>query len=36
MLARHPEWRTLVELGGSPPGDIDTEEDYARLIRAET
>lgn len=34
VLAAHPEWRTLVEVGGSPPLDIDTEEDYAR-IRAE-
>jgi CTP:molybdopterin cytidylyltransferase MocA len=30
ILARHPEWLTLVEVGGRPPDDIDTEEDYAR------
>lgn len=30
-LARHPEWRTLVEVGGQPPEDIDTEEDYRRI-----
>jgi molybdenum cofactor cytidylyltransferase len=31
MLANHPEWRMLVEMGGSPPLDIDTEDDYARV-----
>jgi molybdenum cofactor cytidylyltransferase len=34
ILATHPEWRTLVEMGGSPPLDIDTEEDYARVRAA--
>jgi len=34
ILAAHPEWRTLVEIGGEPPRDIDTEDDYARA-RAE-
>jgi molybdenum cofactor cytidylyltransferase len=34
ILATHPEWLSLVEVGGSPPRDIDTEEDYKRL-RAE-
>jgi molybdenum cofactor cytidylyltransferase len=31
ILENHPEWRTLVEVGGSPPPDIDTEEDYERI-----
>jgi molybdenum cofactor cytidylyltransferase len=31
VLAAHPEWRSAVEVGGSPPEDIDTEEDYARV-----
>lgn len=34
VLATHPQWRTLVEVGGDPPRDIDTEDDYARA-RAE-
>jgi molybdenum cofactor cytidylyltransferase len=34
LLASHPQWRALVEVGGSPPLDIDNEEDYAR-VRAE-
>jgi molybdenum cofactor cytidylyltransferase len=34
ILAAHPQWRRLVEVGGSPPLDIDTEADYVRL-RAE-
>jgi molybdenum cofactor cytidylyltransferase len=34
ILTAHPQWRRLVEVGGSPPLDIDTEEDYAR-VRAE-
>jgi molybdenum cofactor cytidylyltransferase len=34
LLASHPQWRALVEVGGSPPQDIDNEEDYAR-VRAE-
>lgn len=28
----NPGWVTDVELGGSPPEDVDTEEDYARLL----
>ncbi|MGH2556478.1 MAG: nucleotidyltransferase family protein [Actinomycetota bacterium] len=32
ILAAHPEWLSLVEVGGSPPADIDTEEDYERLL----
>lgn len=28
VLAAHPQWRTLVEVGGQPPRDIDTEDDY--------
>jgi molybdenum cofactor cytidylyltransferase len=31
ILATHPEWLNLVEVGGSPPPDIDTEEDYERV-----
>jgi molybdenum cofactor cytidylyltransferase len=31
ILAAHAQWLTLVEVGGSPPLDIDTEEDYARI-----
>jgi molybdenum cofactor cytidylyltransferase len=31
LLAGHPQWRSLVEVGGSPPLDIDTEADYARV-----
>jgi molybdenum cofactor cytidylyltransferase len=31
VLARHSEWRVLVEVGGTPPDDLDTEEDYTRL-----
>lgn len=34
LLADHPEWRTLVEVGGFPPEDIDTEEDYRRVRAA--
>jgi len=31
-IGRHPEWVATVEVGGAPPEDIDTEEDYARLL----
>lgn len=34
ILAAHPQWRALVEVGGQPPRDIDTEDDYA-AARAE-
>ena len=35
-LIRHrPGLRTLVELGGAPPPDIDTEEDYRRVLGGE-
>jgi molybdenum cofactor cytidylyltransferase len=34
VLARHPEWRALVEVGGDPPPDIDTERDYEQVSRA--
>jgi molybdenum cofactor cytidylyltransferase len=30
VLTAHPGWRAVVEVGGSPPPDIDTEDDYAR------
>jgi molybdenum cofactor cytidylyltransferase len=33
-LRRHPEWRTLVEVGGAVPDDVDTEEDYRRVRAA--
>jgi CTP:molybdopterin cytidylyltransferase MocA len=32
VIGRHPEWVATVEMGGTPPEDIDTEEDYARLL----
>jgi CTP:molybdopterin cytidylyltransferase MocA len=31
ILAAHPEWPTAAEVGGSPPRDIDTEDDYERV-----
>jgi molybdenum cofactor cytidylyltransferase len=31
ILSRRPELRTLVEVGETPPHDIDTEEDYAHV-----
>jgi molybdenum cofactor cytidylyltransferase len=31
ILRTHPEWRSLVEVAGSPPDDIDTEDDYRRI-----
>jgi molybdenum cofactor cytidylyltransferase len=31
LLVRHPEWVTTVEVGGLPPPDVDTWEDYRRL-----
>jgi molybdenum cofactor cytidylyltransferase len=34
LLREHRDWVATVEVGGSPPADIDTEEDYAR-VRAE-
>lgn len=34
FLASHPEWVRRVEVGGQPPDDIDTEEDYARVRAA--
>jgi molybdenum cofactor cytidylyltransferase len=34
VLAEHPGWRSTVEVGGDPPEDIDTEEDYRRLLAA--
>jgi molybdenum cofactor cytidylyltransferase len=30
-LEEHPDWESVVELGGSPPPDIDTEQDYERV-----
>jgi molybdenum cofactor cytidylyltransferase len=34
ILIAHPEWHSTVEVGGRPPEDIDTEEDYARVKAA--
>ena len=31
LLVQHPEWVTAVEVGGLPPPDVDTWEDYRRL-----
>ena len=31
IIARHPDRRILVEVGGRPPRDIDTAEDYERI-----
>ncbi len=31
VIADHPGWRTMVEVGGRPPRDIDTAEDYERI-----
>jgi CTP:molybdopterin cytidylyltransferase MocA len=30
-LARHPDWIRTVEVAGSTPLDIDTEDDYLRI-----
>jgi len=32
-IGEHPDRRTLVEVGGDPPDDVDTPEDYERLRR---
>ena len=34
ILARHPEWRALAEVGGHAPDDIDTAADYRRVRAA--
>jgi molybdenum cofactor cytidylyltransferase len=34
IIASHPEWRSLVEIGGDPPEDVDTEDDYRRIRAA--
>jgi len=34
LLSGHPEWVRPVEVGGRPPDDIDTEQDYARVRAA--
>jgi molybdenum cofactor cytidylyltransferase len=34
ILPAHPGWLRLVEVGGDPPDDIDTEEDYSRIRKA--
>jgi molybdenum cofactor cytidylyltransferase len=39
LMAAHPEWLTDVAVEGDPPADIDTAEDYERVVdtvRAET
>ncbi len=35
LLARRPEWVTVVEIAGEPPPDLDTWEDYERLAAAD-
>ena len=35
VMARHPGWVTAVALDAPAPGDVDTEEDYRRLLRNE-
>lgn len=35
LLIDHPDWVRDVELGGDPPPDVDTEEDYERLLERE-
>jgi len=30
-IGEHPDRRTLVEVGGNPPADVDTPEEYERL-----
>ena len=32
LIRSHPQWRHLVEVGGEPPMDIDTEDDLARWL----
>ena len=32
-IGEHPDRRTLVEVGGRPPADVDTPEEYERLLR---
>ncbi len=34
LLAAHPEWVRPAEVGGRPPDDIDTEQDYTRVRAA--
>jgi CTP:molybdopterin cytidylyltransferase MocA len=31
ILAVHPEWVTTVDVGGEPPPDVDTWDDYRRI-----
>jgi molybdenum cofactor cytidylyltransferase len=31
-IASHPRWVTAVEVGGDPPPDVDTPDDYARIL----
>ena len=31
-IAEHPGWVTPVEVGGEPPPDVDTLDDYARVV----
>jgi CTP:molybdopterin cytidylyltransferase MocA len=32
LIRAHPEWRHLIEVGGEPPMDIDTQDDLARWL----
>jgi molybdenum cofactor cytidylyltransferase len=36
LLVDHPEWVAAVEVGGLPPPDIDTWEDYRRISGEES
>jgi molybdenum cofactor cytidylyltransferase len=31
ILSLHPEWMTTVDVGGEPPQDVDTWEDFRRV-----
>jgi molybdenum cofactor cytidylyltransferase len=33
VLRRHPEWRSVAEVGGPALQDVDTEEDYRAVLR---
>jgi molybdenum cofactor cytidylyltransferase len=34
LIATHPEWRAVAEVGGEPPEDVDTPEDLKRMRSA--
>ncbi|WP_410959620.1 NTP transferase domain-containing protein, partial [Salmonella sp. SAL4432] len=35
VLRAHPEWVAEVEIGGDAPEDVDTPEDWERLLGSE-